>query len=123
MAFSVEEIPDNANLFRKIHRSHYDEKKGGVSSAAFKQERMSVNWEKYKSAKDSSDANSAAVVALAAGDCRRLEQTVKHTPIEPNQPFGPNQTHVEVCGDKSRAICQRLRDSAKTVWLKEPESL
>jgi hypothetical protein len=119
MAFAVEEIPDNANLFRKIHRSHYDEKGGGVSSAAFKQERMSVNWEKYKSAKDSADANSAAVVALVAGHCRGLAQIIEHTPIEPGQPFGPNQAHAEVCGNKTRAKCQKLRDMATTVWLKE----
>jgi len=73
MAFAVEQIPDNANLFRKIHRSHYDEKRGQESSVAFKQERMSVNWEKYKSARDSADANSAAVVALLAKVCRALE--------------------------------------------------
>ena len=80
---------------------------------------MSVNWEKYKSAKDSADANSAAVVSLVAQDCRGLEQIIEHTPIEPDQPFGPNQAHVEVCGNKSRAICQKLRDKAVTVWLKE----
>jgi len=119
MAYAVEEIPDNANLFRKIHRSHYDEKDGQVSSVAFKQERMSVNWEKYKSAKDSADANSAAVVALLAKDCRALEQIIEHTPIEAAQPFGPNQAHVEICGNKNRAICQKLRDKATTVWLKE----
>jgi hypothetical protein len=47
MAFAVEEIPDHANLFRKIHWTHYDGTTGVVSSAAFRQERMSVNWEKY----------------------------------------------------------------------------
>jgi hypothetical protein len=119
MAFAVEEIPDDANLFRKIHPFHYDEKKREVSSAAFKQERMSVNWEKYKSAEDSSDANSAAVVALVAGDCRVLQQIIEHTPIEPDQPFGPNQAHVEVCGNKTRATSQKLRDRATMVWLKE----
>jgi hypothetical protein len=119
MAFAIERIPDNANLFRKIHRTHYDEKRGGVSSAAFKQERMSVNWEKYKSAKDSADANSAAVVALVAKDCRELEQIIEHTPIEPDQPFGPNQAHAEVCGYKTRAISHKLRDRATMVWLKE----
>jgi hypothetical protein len=89
MAFAVEEIPDNANLFRKIHQSHYDEKKGEVSSAAFKQERLSVNWEKYKSAKDSPDANSAAVVALVARHCRSLQQFIEHTPIEPDPSLWP----------------------------------
>jgi hypothetical protein len=122
MAFAIEEIPDEANLFRKIHQSHNNARIGEVSSVAFKQERMSVNWEKYRSARDSSDANSAAVVALVARDCGELEQIIEHTPIEPDQPFGPNQTHVEVCGNKSRAICQKLRDGAKTVWLKETAS-
>ena len=120
MAFAVEEIPDNARLFRKIHKTHYDEKRREVSSAAFKQERMSVNWEKYKSsAKDSADANSAAVAALVAKDCRGLEQIIEHTPIGPDQPNGPNQAHAEVCGKKSKAVSHKLRDKATTVWLRE----
>jgi hypothetical protein len=59
------------------------------------------------------------VVALVVKDCRELEQIIEHTPIEPDQPFGPNQAHAEVCGNKTRAICQKLRDRAETVWLKE----
>jgi hypothetical protein len=118
MAFAVEEIPDAANLFRKVHRTHYDEKSGVVSSAAFKQERMSVNWEKYKSASDSADEHSAAVVGLVSGDCRQLAQSVEHTPIEPDQPFGPNQAHAEVCGKKTGSISRQLRDKAKMAWLR-----
>jgi hypothetical protein len=118
MAFAVETIPDSASLFRKIHRTHYDERAGVVSSAAFKQERMSVNWEKYKTAEDSADLNSAAVVALRTADCRELGQSVEHTPIEPDQPCGPNQAHAEGCGKKTGAVSHRLRDRAKTVWLK-----
>lgn len=118
MAFAVEEIPDDANLFRKIHQTHYDEETGVVSSAAFKQERMSVNWEKYKTAEESADVNSAAVVELTGGDCRQLEQSVEHTPIEPGQPFGPNQSHAEVCGKKTGSISRKLRDKAGTVWLR-----
>ena len=79
---------------------------------------MSVNWDKYKSAEDSADANSSAVVALAAIDCREIGQTVEHTPIEPEQAFGPNQAHAEVCGKKTGAISGRLRDRAKIVWRK-----
>jgi hypothetical protein len=69
MAFAVEVISDDGNLFRRIHYSHLLPE-GKVSSAAFKQERMSVNWEKYSDAKSSADDNSAAVVALVARDCR-----------------------------------------------------
>jgi hypothetical protein len=69
MAFAVELIPDDSNLFRRIHHTHL-KPDGEISSAAFKQERMSVNWEKYCDAKNSADENSAVVVALVAGDAR-----------------------------------------------------
>jgi hypothetical protein len=118
MAFAIEEIPDAAQLFRRIHWTHYDPKTGLVSSAAFKQERMSVNWEKYTSAQQSADANSAAVVSLVAGECRAIGQAVEHAPIEPDQPFGPNQAHAEVCGNKSKAVAHKLRDVSKRVWVK-----
>jgi hypothetical protein len=49
---------------------------------------------------------------------RKLEQAVVHAPIEPGEPFGPNQSHSEVCGDKSQSIRRKLRDSAKLVWQK-----
>jgi|SRR5882672_3162722 len=116
MAFAVEEIPDDANLFRRIHRNHYDPNSGKISSAAFRQERMSVDWEKYRDAANSADENSIVVAALACKNCRILEQTVEHTPIEPEQLFGPNQAHAEVCGDKRGATSRRLRDVAEIVW-------
>jgi hypothetical protein len=94
MAFAVEAIPDDANLFRRIHHNHYDAKTGKVSSAAFRDERLSVNWEKYSAAKNSADQNSAVVVNIVSGECRALGQTIEHTPIEPDQPFGPNQAHA-----------------------------
>src|ERR1022692_2286276 len=103
MAFAVEVIPDEANLFRRIHRNHYDVEKGTISSAAFKHDRMSVDWEKYREPARSADENSAAVAAINCGVCKSLGQTVEHTPIEPDEEFGPNQAHAEVCGDKKGA--------------------
>ena len=81
MTFAIEAIPDEDRLFRRIHYTHLLPK-GEVSSAAFKQPRMSVNWEKYSDAKSTADENSAAVVVLIAGGCRELNQAVEHTPIE-----------------------------------------
>lgn len=115
MAFAIEEIPDENRLFRRVHHTHLLPG-GEVSSAAFKQPHMSVNWEKYSNAPRTADENSAAVVALVAGGCRELSQTVEHTPIEPEQPGGPNQAHAEVCGNKTGAISRKLRDIAKKVW-------
>ncbi|HSU54784.1 MAG TPA: hypothetical protein VLT36_12050 [Candidatus Dormibacteraeota bacterium] len=116
MAFAVEEIPNEANLFRKVHPHFFNRETGMVSSAAFDKDDMSVNWEKYRSAEQSADEKSAVVVALLARDCRELEQTVIHTPIEPGEPFGPNQSHTEVCGKKNGSVKTRLKDKARIVW-------
>src|ERR1039458_5583133 len=89
MAFAVEAIPDDANLFRRIHRNHYDPQTGMVSSAAFRQERMSVNWEKYRDPASSADENSAVVTALFCAACKALGQRVEHTPLELGDEFGP----------------------------------
>jgi hypothetical protein len=83
---------------------------------------MSVNWEKYRNAKDSAEVTSAAVVAITCGDCLGLGQTVKHDPIEPDQPFGPNQAHTEVRGSKKGEISRKLRDLGKLVWVRPPKS-
>lgn len=122
MAFAVEAILDEATLYRRIHRNHFDAKTGKVASAAFKQERMSVNWDKYSTPEQTADANSSAVVAIVAGACRKLEQTVEHAPVEADQPGGPNQAHAEVCGKKTSPISHQLRDLASLVWLKPSES-
>ena len=115
MAFAVESIPDDASLFRRIHRDHLTPE-GIISSQAFKQERLSVNWEKYSDAHSTANENSVAVTSLNCGECRKLNQTVEHRPIEPGQEFGPNQAHSEICGDKSKTIRHQLRDLAKIVW-------
>lgn len=115
MAFAVESIPDDANLFRRIHKIHLTPE-GIISSQAYNSERLSVNWEKYATAQSTADENSAAVTALVCQDCKELNQTVEHTPIEPEQPFGPNQAHAEICGNKNKTIRHQLRDLARMVW-------
>ena len=118
MAFPIEVIPDDARLFRRIPKAQYDTQTGKASSAAFNHERMSVNWEKYSTAAESADDNSAAVTALVSGLCKGFGQTIEHTPIEPGEPFGPNQAHAEVCGIKKKVVCRQLRDLAEIVWLR-----
>jgi len=115
MAFAVESIPDDANLFRRIHRDHINPE-GIISSQAYKQERLSVNWEKYSDAQNTAVENSAAVAALVCGKCRELNQAVEHTPIEPGQNFGSNQAHSEICGNKDKTVRHQLRDLARIVW-------
>lgn len=115
MAFDVEIIPDEARLFRRINEIHRLAD-GGISSAAFNDPEMSVNWEKYSDAATARDANSSYVVSLLAGECRALKQIVIHCPIDPGKPFGPNRAHSEVCGDKKKSTCRKLRDAAVIVW-------
>lgn len=118
MAFAVELIPEAANLFRRVHHTQYNDKTGVVSSAAFRQERMSVNWKKYSDAENTADSNSAAVVSLICGACQRLGFSVEHTPVEPDQPGGPNQAYAEVGGHKNKLASRQLRELAKLVWLR-----
>src|SRR5271165_1588697 len=100
MAFAVEEIPDAAVLFRRVHETQFVPDENRPSSACFDQGRMSVNWEKYATAEQTAKPSSIAVVALAAGDCRspRFNQTVEHAPLERDEEGNPNQAHSEVCG-------------------------
>lgn len=115
MAFAVEIIPGEAKLFRRIHKMHLTPE-GVVSSQAYNKERLSVNWEKYATAEGTADENSAAVTALLCSECKMLNLPVEHAPVEPGQPFGPNQAHAEICGDKPKIVRRRLRDFAQTVW-------
>ena len=119
MAFAVEVIPGDARLFRRIHQLHYDSASGKISSAAFKDERMSVNWEKYSDAQTAADSNSIGVAALIADECSQLGQALEHTPIESDQPFGPNQSHSEICGRKTGSTSRQLRDIARLVWQRQ----
>jgi hypothetical protein len=119
MAFVVEEIPDEDRLFRKIRALHVP-KPGVISSAAFDEKDMSVNWEKYSSAEETADSNCPFVVALGAGFCRGLGQTVVHTPIQEGERFGPNQAHTEVCGKKTNSVKHRMRDNATIAWTRSP---
>jgi len=111
MAFAVESIPVDARLFRRILKLHVLPD-GSISSAAYNNEQLSVNWEKYADAQNTADGNTAVVTALVCGECRNLNQIVEHVPIEPGQPFGPNQAHAAIKGSKSKAIRHQLRDLA-----------
>ena len=114
MAFVIEEIPDSATLFRRIHEAHLVG--GRVSSAAYNDSRLSVNWENYSDVQKAVGAKTAAVTALVAGVCRSIGQTVEHTPVEATPEIESNQAHAEICGHKTKPIKQRLRDLAVEVW-------
>src|SRR5262245_33611381 len=111
MAFVVEVIPDEAILFRRIHKALLVDG-GKISSAAYGNENLSVNWEKYSNPAATADENSAYVTSLVSGQCRALGQMVEHKPLEPDQEHDPNQAHAEIIGKKRKQIKQQLRDLA-----------
>jgi len=117
MAFDVEEIPDQAILFRRINQVLLTQE-GEISSAAYKDPEMSVNWEKYSTAEQTADASSAFVTGLSAGRYRGFNQTVVHKPVEPGQPDGPNQAHSEVKGHKTKSLARQMKDAAQIVWVR-----
>ena len=115
-----EPIPDSALLFRRIHRLFWNPDSGRVSSGAFSDPEMSVNWQEYATAEETglqdTTGNTVAVVSLVAQFCRNVEQTVVHNPL-PAQPDKPaNPAHALVSGRKSKPIKHKLREASVLVW-------
>ena len=101
----VEEIPDEHNLYRAVHRQWV--KPDSVEPAAFRDDRMSVDWAKYSTPQESrarrKKPEDNAVVQLVAGQVRNVpSQEVEHTPI------AENQSHSEVVGKKSDRVRTEL---------------
>ena len=121
MAYPVEPIPDEDNLFRRVHSTQCNPTTGEIFSSAFDGDEMSVNWEKYSTAAQTANQHSLAVVRLNAGYCRSLGQTVIHKPLCPPESSEDNQAHSEVQGRKTKALRGKLRDNAEVVWrLQQP---
>jgi hypothetical protein len=122
MAFEVEEIPGEAKLFLRVHEQHYvpsnDPTVKRPSSACFKDPNLSVNWAKYSSPKETAKPSSAAVVELVAQDCRSLQQTVIHCPIQEGEKDGPNQAHSEIRGPKEKSTRHMFVQRSKVVWVR-----
>ena len=106
-AWPVEEIPDAADLYKRIHKYHVRD--GGIIPFAFKDYAMSVDWDKYSTPAETRGRGPQAaanygVVALPAGGARNVPgQAVVHTPAR------PNRAHSEVRGEKDEEARVRLR--------------
>ena len=115
-----EPIPDSALLFRRVHRLFWNPDSGHVSSGAFSDPEMSVNWQAFTTAKETSvedsTGNTVAVVSLVAGYCRTLEQTVVHDPLPEKDGKPANLAHTLVRGRKSKPVKHKLRDASVLVW-------
>ncbi len=103
----VEEIPDHANLYKRIHKNHIQN--GGIIPGAFRDYEMSVDWDKYSTPEEtrkrgSQQATKYGVVALQARAARNVPgQDVVHTPAS------SNRAHSDVRGEKDPEARVKLR--------------
>jgi len=94
--FEKEEIPDNDNLYYRIHNSYIRE--GELTPGVFKEKGggMSTDWSKYSTAEQSlnraPNPKDNGIVKFEVGSVRKTKLTVEHFPIP------ENQSHTDVIG-------------------------
>jgi hypothetical protein len=115
-------IAGDDRLFRRIHRSHVlweEDGTAAISSAAFRDEELSINIESVmvREGRPPADAirqyPSYGLAAITAAHARSLDQVVARDPIE------EEPAHGVVSGQKKRGgIAGKLRDGAS--WVINP---
>lgn len=96
------DIPDEVDLYRRIHPNHVKDD-GSISSAAFKDHEMSCDDSRHCCASDTAGRGKCIGVAnFQAGMARSLDQTVEADPEL------DNAAHCIVRGNKNRAVAKRF---------------
>ena len=101
-------ILDEDKLYRRIHPEQYDRRSNRLSSAAFKDYEMSVDWSRYcKKAKDALKGRHEGyyVASVQAKIPRQIGQKVYHSPSR------KNIAHSMIEGKKTRLVSKQLRQS------------
>lgn len=94
--FEKEEIPDEDQLFYRIHKSYIV--KGVLTPGAFQEKggSMSTDWSKYSNAQlllsRAKNPNDNGIVKFIVGSVRNIELTVEHAPLP------ENRSHTDVIG-------------------------
>ena len=115
MEFPKEQIPDEDDLFMRIHFAHF--KYGDILTIAFQNHNcgMSTNWSNYadalltkeQAALNGKDPNNYGVVEISVGGVRDIpNQEVDHDP-DPD-----NQAHTNVLGEKDEEARLKLKELA-----------
>ncbi len=99
---TVEHIPDEDFLYRRIHPKQL-KPNGEISSAAFSGDETSVDWEKYTTPQKTLQGfPHYHLSSILAGIPRQKGQEVKHNPTE------ENQAHSLIIGHKTKSISRFL---------------
>ena len=110
-----EPVASDEILWSRIHRSLFQ--KGRVTSAAFKDPRMSVDMASLRLVMSATMIDtSVGVSALSCSDAEAEGQTVVRDPIE------GNDAHALVVGEKPTPVARALRDASKFTHRDEIEA-
>lgn len=112
--WEVEEIPNSADLFLRVHRSNI--KPDRLTSKAFEARGggMSVDWSKYATPEQTRNhfangPHNYGVVGMSAGDVRKNNALdVKHTPIKNDPVFPDNRAHSDVIDSEDLVDAERI---------------
>ena len=105
----IEYIPDEHQLYRRIHPQHL-KKTGEISSATFIGEKVSVDWEKYTTLNETLRGwPDNQLASILAGIPRQKDQEVKHDPVK------GNQAHSLIIGHKTKSIRRFLARNSKLI--------
>lgn len=111
--WDIEDIPDEALLYRRIFPLHYDKYTDKISSAAYRGKydcRASVDWEKYTTPERSIKKYPQHHLAtLKAEIPRKKYQKVEHVPSL------SNRSHSEIIGKKTYSVAKFLADNSTLI--------
>ena len=102
---------DNEHFLRRILPQWFNFDTQEIQSWAFANhpltpDRMSINWEKLSSVKQTAVDPGSGVASITAKVCYQENQDIEHTPQE------DNPSHCDVVGLKNKTIQRRLRNAA-----------
>ena len=116
---SARRFAQTDEFLRRVHPTQLNPD-GSVSTAAFTDYSMSVNWAKLSSVDETLRGwDGYGVVSITAGLCWRLEQQIGYTPVEESPDIPVNRAHCEVIGKKTQRVRKEFKNGAK--WIRWPE--
>lgn len=102
-------------FLRRVHPIQWNFQEGRVSSAAFTDARMSVNWAASSSVQETIiGLDGYGVVSITAELCWELKQQIEYTPTQ------ENRAHCEVVGRKTKPVRTGFSKGAKVLVRPKP---
>ena len=105
---STAQFESTDEFLRRVPPIQWNSQEGRVSSAAFTDTRMSVNWAALSSVQETiAGLDRYGVVSITAELCWGLKQQIEYTPAQ------ANHAHCEVVGRKTKPVRTAFSKGAK----------